>query len=658
MNNLHECTILDVYEFYKLYPEYIGQLDVKSRHGYNKIEFADITAYNSNMYKIETEAGKSLMGSPDHLLFTQDGWTKIKNLKLTDKLLTVDGYENILLKNKMVEREDLYDLQVADVHEFYANDIVSHNSSSILDTIYFGLFGKPFRNINKPGVINSINNGDLVVTLEFTVNKKDYKIIRGMRPNIFEIYENDNLINQESATKDYQKFLEDSILGGLNERVFKQVVIIGSADYKPFMQLSSAHRREIIEELLDIKIFSQMLDVAKEKNSILKESIKDIDYKIDLEEAKINIEKTNQQKKKLANKNKAQEFADLILKEEQAIKVIDDKISSIKETNIEYKNKLTPQSLVQSSVTDLRQLLSNLKSSLKTNKSILEFFNSNESCPTCKQNITHDHKSPILLESSKKVTDISEAITKVESEIEKKQKILDTFDKISAAVRKNTDEISKLEIHKSNHVRFISSYKQEIVALNTITEEIASDLDKYIKSCDDLKHSRKALHEERTYYEAVLNMLKDTGIKSRIIKQYIPVMNKIINDYLIRFGLPIEFTLDEQFNEVIRSRYRDGFQYNNFSEGEKQRVDLSLLFAWRQIAKTKNTTNTNLLILDETMDSSLDANATEELLNLLLQMDKNTNIFLISHKQDLSDKMRSIIEFEKVGNFTRIKPKN
>ena len=539
--------------------------------------------------------------------------------------------------------------------------IVGHNgsgkSSTILDSIYFGLFGKPFRNINKPNVVNSLNGGDCVVEIDFTINNKKYRVIRGMKPNKFEIYENNKLIDQDAATRDYQKYLEENILGGLNERVFKQVVVIGSADYKPFMQLPAAQRREVIEELLDIKIFSQMLDIAKEKMSIIKESLREIDYNIELSQEKINIQKENRKKQKEENLAKKTQLQEKISIEQKNIEEYNSKIKESQIRKEDYIQKLSGQELVEKSIKDLNNLLNNLRNTLKTNKSTVDFFHDKDSCPTCKQNIAKEHKECIVKSSQDKIKEVQDAISRVDNELDKKQKYMDAFDKIQAAINKIDKIIYQFQSDISSSQKYITALQNEISDLSN--SKIQSDSADVLKDLEQshvvLKNRRIELMEDRQYYEVASSMLKDGGIKTKIIRQYIPIMNKIINEYLVRFGLPIEFTLDEQFNEVIKSRYRDGFQYNNFSEGEKQRIDTALLLAWRTIAKSKNTTNTNLLIMDETFDSSLDAGATEELLNILLEMDKHTNIFIISHKSDLSDKLRSQIEFEKSGNFTRIK---
>mgnify|MGYP001608291203 CR=1 FL=1 len=535
--------------------------------------------------------------------------------------------------------------------------------STILDAIYFGLFGKPFRNINKPNLVNSINRADLSVELFFEISAKQYKIVRGLRPATFEIYCDGVLINQDSATRDYQAHLEENILNGLNERVFKQVIVIGSADYKPFMQLSASARREVIEELLDIKNFSQMMVLVKEKLSIQKDMLKDIDFSVELLTEKIQLHNQHVEAEIKKTESRIQDIDIQIDGLKIEIKESEDKLLDYKEKIQKADDILLGSGLVQTSY-DL--VISKQKELALQKKIILEtktFFEKHDSCQTCKQNITETHKDSVLTGILQNLQDIEFSEKTNQEVIDSKRVFLDKFEKmqkIKTVLLKSVFSEENNITTKRKYISYLETDKNKILheVLKDSNNELESviDLKALEKELENHKNRRKTFLEEREYLEAVANMLKDGGIKTKIIKQYVPVMNKIINEYLIRFGLPIEFTLDEQFNEVIKSRYRDGFQYNNFSEGEKQRIDMALLLAWRHLAKSKNTANTNLLILDETFDSSLDATATEELLNILLEMDRSqSNIFIISHKQDLSDKLRSTIEFEKPGNFSIMK---
>jgi DNA repair exonuclease SbcCD ATPase subunit len=529
-------------------------------------------------------------------------------------------------------------------------------SAILLDGLNFGLFGKPFRSINKGAVVNSINQGDCVVEIGFRVGSKRYKIRRGLKPTIFEIYENDQIINQDAAAKDYQDFLEESILCGLNEKVFKQLVVIGSADYIPFMKLPAAARREVHEEVFDIKIFSQMLVIAKEKLSTFKEELSELDRKIELEQEKINLQKKNQTRLSENTTEKVTALNETIVKFNKEIDDLQVLVEEAQAKKADLCLQVATSSLVKKSRQELQTLENQLKNKRNSVVATMKFFAEHEDCPTCHQLIHPQHKEHIYLQNDKKKTDLDEGIAKVDAEVNKKLAIMMEMDKIEVEIGKIERAVYQWQVNITSLQRHIQTLEREIksTALGKDTLEIETLLKAHEATLAALKSVRIEMIEERQYHEIVADMLKDGGIKTKIIRQYVPVMNKIINEYLVRFGLPIEFTLDENFNETIKSRYRDTFSYNNFSEGEKQRIDTALLLAWRQIAKAKNTTNCNILIMDETFDSSLDAMATDELLNILLEMDKNTNIFIMSHKSDLGDKLRSTITFEKQGNFTRM----
>ena len=530
--------------------------------------------------------------------------------------------------------------------------------STILDAIMFGLFNKPFRNINKPNLINSINLSECLVEIEFAIGKKDYKIRRGMKPTTFEIFENGVMINQDAAARDYQKYLEDHILGGLNDRIFKQVVILGSADYRPFMQLPASQRREVVEELLDIRIFSQMLELAKVKINNYKDSLKNFDYDISLKEEKINLHKQNQTDLKKQVADKKIELEKSISWENAKIAVADAEILETTAKKTDLYSKLTNHQHTKASVADMNNLLIGLRTHRTTAFNTLKFFNENASCSQCSQNIPHEHKEAILALNTEKHEALVKGIVKLELELAKKQEMLKTFDKIEKVIIKMDRDIYQLQSDISSHQKYITKLQKEMSGLseNKAQENFQTVLTEMENDLLTVKTDRVNMMEEKQYYEIVSEMLKDGGIKTKIIKQYLPVMNKIVNSYLEKMGLPVDFTFDEQFNEVLKSRHRDSFLYANFSEGEKSRIDLSILLAWRHLGMAKNTINTNMLILDEVMDGHLDAQGREDLLNILLELSNKTNIFVISHVSagELYDKFRSAIHFEKQGNFSRI----
>jgi DNA repair exonuclease SbcCD ATPase subunit len=529
--------------------------------------------------------------------------------------------------------------------------------STILDAMTFGLFGKPFRKINKPQLLNSINNGNCVVEIEFKIGKKSYKVIRGIKPNIFEIYCEGSLVNQDAKSKDYQEHLEINILK-LNFKSFTQVVILGSASFVPFMQLSPADRRAIIEDLLDIQIFSSMNTMVKNKLSSIKDDQKIIEYEMKLSAERIKLQKQNLEERKKTSKDllekKQSELetnnsfiektnSDILLIQ----KHIDVLMSNVKEKEtLENKNK------------KLFQIEAKIENNNKKLKKEIEFYENNDNCPTCQQVIEHDHKQKHITEKTQKLIEIDEASRKLEEEIIRINNKMEEINQVQKNINNHQSEIIKLNTQVSQTTKYNLSLIEEINYLSKTTNDLEVDNDKLKelkKELEKLVEDAKKLSEEKQYYEFAYTLLKDTGIKTKIIKQYIPVMNKLINKYLSAMDFFVNFNLNENFEETIKSRHRDVFSYASFSEGEKMRIDLALLFTWRQIAKMKNSVNTNLLILDEVFDSSLDSVGTEEFLKILNTLDNKTNVFVISHKGDqLFDKFRSIIRFVKKNNFSQV----
>lgn len=525
-------------------------------------------------------------------------------------------------------------------------------SSCIVDSIFFACFGKPFRNINIPNVVNSINNSDCLVELFLKSGSKYYRIVRGLKPKIFEIYENDVLLDQDAHSKDQQNYLEEVILNGMNERIFKQIVIMGSASYVPFMQLTSAARREVIEELLDIKVFSNMLDLAKVQLTLIKENLTSLDNNIVLINEKINIHEENQKRINVDVEGKKKDIEKKIKFENEDIGVLNKEISDMSIKKTSYAQKYLNFDIVSTTRKGFEHDSIEYKNHIKSATKTIDFFTNNEECPTCSQHIDENHKQGLLFTSQKELDTHQKCLELTKEQIDKHDVILETLNKVKLIMDKIDNDIYKKQTEISTKQKFIGQLQNELNKSGNTNKVMVDNVEHLKKDLTSLKDKRIKVLEERQYYEVISMLLKDGGIKSKIINQYIPVFNKIINEYLVKFGLPIEFTLDNEFNEVIKSRYRDKFQYNNLSQGEKSRVDLALLFAWRNISKSKNTLNVNLLIFDETVDSSLDGSATDELLNILTNMDKNTNVFVISHKTNLEDKMSSVLRFEKKGNFT------
>lgn len=530
--------------------------------------------------------------------------------------------------------------------------------STILDALCFGLFGKPFRKINKPQLPNSINAKECVVEIEFNIGQKRYKVIRGIKPNTFEIYANDVLLNQDAAAKDYQEVLEKQILK-LNYKSFTQVVILGSASFVPFMQLSAADRRTIIEDLLDIQIFSSMNSVVKEKMSAIKDETTKSKYAISLTEEKINLQKQNIEENKKNNDAEIQRKLEEIgnskeqhNKLQNDIELINKHVAVLQQKVGDKKEKLDKKSK------GLFQIKGKVQTNIDRNQKEIDFYESNHDCPTCKQPITPEWKDSQVEEKLKKITtqktglvEIEQELSKVTSEIESITSIISHINAHNGEIIKHTSTMSAI----NNYISKLNGEIDELSKKQTNTEGVDQKLIELNAELDEYKKNYENLLNEKHYYEFAGNLLKDNGIKTKIIKQYLPIMNKLINKYLSAMDFFVNFNINENFEETIKSRHRDEFSYANFSEGEKMRIDLSLLFTWRQIAKLKNSTNTNLLILDEVFDSSLDTVGTEEFLKLIHEMGTDTNVFVISHKGDqLFDKFRSVIKFEKKGNFSRI----
>ena len=525
--------------------------------------------------------------------------------------------------------------------------------STILDALCFGLFGKPFRNINKPQLLNSVNGSACEVEVEFRIGTKEVKVVRGIKPNKFEIYINGKMYNQDANARDYQKYLEQQILK-LNYRSFTQVVILGSSTFIPFMQLKARHRREVVEEILDIQIFSLMNMLVKQRMKTIAEDMREMDYNIKLNREKISLQEKYISEMKQNKKNLVDEKTSLVASNEEEVFSRNAENTKLNEEKDNWLAEIADKDKVVATMNKLNNLKSTLREKKNSNAKMVEFFENNDICPTCEQ--TLDNSEEMIALKEKEVSKFSTALDELEDKITEskgRQKIINEIvEKIRESevqAAKNNQSIVQLE-------KFNATLSTEIAQL--ADEELSkSDYDKLKrlnKKMKGLDEQRSKLREDQTYADAVRNMLQDSGIKTKIIKQYLPIMNKLINTYLTSMEFYVNFTLDENFNETIKSRYRDEFTYASFSEGEKMRIDLALLFTWRAVAKMKNSTNTNLLILDEIFDSSLDGTGTDEFLKILNTLG-DENVFVISHKQDaLADKFRSTIKFEKVKNFSHI----
>jgi len=528
--------------------------------------------------------------------------------------------------------------------------------STMLDALCFALFGKPFRSINKPQLVNSINGKDCVVEVTLDTNNKNYRIVRGIKPNIFEIYCNGELLNQEAASRDYQEHLEKFILK-LNYKSFTQIVILGSASFTPFMQLSASDRRTIIEDLLDIQIFSTMNTLVRDKLSNNKDLIYEKKHERDLANQKYELEKQHIEELKQNNEEKIKEYDTEIQCHSNTVSTLLTNVATFTAKTEELQLVVASKIETEAKVKTITKLESQIESNLSKFKKDISFFQSHDDCPTCRQTIANSFKEEELETLNTKVVECEHGLSQLEEKLNAEQ------DKLNEIAEKQK-ELQRKQVEIATYNTTITETNKMIARLQKLANElkdskVVTELEeqqlKLLKdSLTELQIALKTLIEERTYYEVASNLLKDTGIKTKIIRQYLPVINKLVNKYLASLDFFVNFNLDESFKETIKSRHRDEFTYNNFSEGEKQRIDMALMLTWRAVAKLKNSSNTNLLILDETFDSSLDSNGTEELMKIL-QMLEGVNLFVISHKGDiLQDKFMNVIRFSKEKNFSRI----
>ena len=527
--------------------------------------------------------------------------------------------------------------------------------STVLDALCFALFGKPFRTISKSQLINTVNAMETVVEIEFSIASRNYKVVRSIKPNKFEIWQNDKMLNQEANNRDYQKILEQQILK-LNYRSFTQVVILGSSTFIPFMQLKARFRREVVEDLLDIKIFSTMNVLLKQRLKDLVTELQEVEYNHKLCGEKITMQSTHIENIK--------NNADLIIKEKQSNYEsnsieLDKKVNNKKSLEENQKGLFTSvedQINIESKDVKLKDLRSTLTEKQKEKDRMIKFLSENEDCPACEQHIDTEFKSQMISTKETEKKEIVDGLTKMEDELNKTKVRLNEISKVTNEIQDNSIQIASLNTSIQELEKYQVKLSEEIKELekSTIDNSDEEQLKILQEEFEGIEKNRKDLKEEKVYKEASKAMLQDTGIKTKIIKQYLPIMNQLINKYLASMEFYVNFSLDENFDETIKSRFRDNFNYASFSEGEKMRIDLALLFTWRAIAKMKNSTNTNLLILDEIFDSSLDSAGTDEFLKILNTLE-GENVFVISHKQDvLVDKFKHTLKFEKNKNFSKM----
>lgn len=529
--------------------------------------------------------------------------------------------------------------------------------STILDAICFALFNRGFRDVSKPQLLNSINQKNLEVELKFSIGNKSYSIIRGHKPARFEIYCNDQQLNQEADSRDFQKYLEEHILK-LNYKSFTQIVILGSASFTPFMQLPPSHRREIIEDLLDIRIFSVMNTILKDRGRELADRMRQMDADIEVHKEKVKLQDEFIRTLKESQQKRSADVDLRIANTEEEINQHLIQVDLIKSEIRALQDNIADAEKIYGDKEKMFDINKQLRERINKTQADIKFYHEHDSCPTCDQALTNELKSKALAEHAARETELQTAMAELETQLTNISAKIDNIVQIQQSISEAEGKL----ISYNHQVIAGQKYIQKLQEEKLLDEDDTGNLDDerqklraMAREVMTMASEKTTLNEEKYYQDIAASLLKDTGIKTKIIRQYLPAINKLVNKYLAAMDFFVSFELDEAFNETIKSRHRDDFTYASFSEGEKQRIDLALLFTWRTIAKMKNSASTNLLLLDEVFDSSLDHNATDYLMNILNTLGEDTNVFVISHKGDiLFDKFRSVIKFEKFQNFSRI----
>ena len=544
-----------------------------------------------------------------------------------------------------------------DLNKSHTTLIVGSNGSgksTLLDALCYALFNKPFRIIKKDQMVNTINNSDTLVEVEFDVGTKKYMIRRGIKPNLFEIYQNDKLINQDASSIDYQKYLEQNIMK-LNYRSFIQVVILGSSAYEPFMKMKPRYRREVVEEILDIRVFGLMDLILRSQQSDLQKSLTEVRHQCELIKTKYETEAKHLKSLEAQGTDIQTHKQKLLDKNDTDSSNYQQKIQELNESIAVQKEKVKDKLKVDMKYNQLQKLETKIETNLSTHKKTLEFFQQNDNCPTCTQPIDKQFKEEKCKHEHTTISKLSTGLSKLVEELTKQEEKVVEFGKISNKIQDMSVEIAKIHTSLEQIKKNSDQIHLDIsMAQNNDIESIKIDLENMQGQLKVAEEELNKVTEQKKYVDILREILNDKGAKAQIIKKYLPIMNQLINQHLQSMDFYVNFNLDEEFNETIKSRFRDTFNYNSFSEGEKMRIDLALLFTWRQIAKMKNSANTNLLMLDEIFDSSLDGQGMDDFFKIIKQFESE-NIFIISHKGDiLFDKFTNIIKYEKYKNFTRL----
>jgi len=528
--------------------------------------------------------------------------------------------------------------------------------STFLDALCYVLFNKPFRNIKKEQIVNTINQNDCEIEVEFETGNKKYKVVRGIKPNKFEIYCNSVLINQDASNLDYQNTLENNILK-CNFRAFKQVVILGSSTYLPFMHLRAKHRREVVEEILDIRVFTHMDLLLRAKQGELSKAVVDVKHRYNLMTEKYELQKKHFEEIQNRDKSDVEDRKKQLKENEQSNYEYNQKLQLLNEKIISTKAEIWGGDKFTKKENELHKLESKIEHKLHTHKKDVAFFEHNDNCPTCTQPIDLRFKQTQIYEGKKKISELEEGLQQLSTEMKKTKEKIKEYKAIEKRLNDLDIAVAKVNTSISEINRHSNRLDNEIAKLENTDDnsnQIAKELEQIKEDLKEVSVEKNKVVEEKKYIDIAREILNDTGVKANVINKYVPIINNLINKYLASLDFFVNFHLDSEFNETIKSRFRDTFNYESFSEGEKLRIDLALLFTWRTIAKMKNSTNTNLLILDEIFDSSLDGQGTDDFFKIIKSL-SNENTFIISHKGDiLFDKFTNIIKFEKIHNFTRI----
>ena len=565
-------------------------------------------------------------------------------------------FKKIKYKNFLSSGNVPIEIELSKAHTTLIVGPNGSGKSTFLDALCFALFNRPFRGIKKEQMVNTVNNGDCEVTLEFDIGTKSYKIVRGIKPNLFEIYQDGTLINQEASNIDYQKYLETNIIR-LNYRAFCQVALLGVSNYDQFMNLRPRHRREIVEEILDIRVFSLMDILLRRQQTDLSDKVVELRHKCDLIENKYELEKKHFDQIQGRDVDDTSKKKNILSENLKAKQDYLEKFDNLNEKIAELNVKLQDKDKIQKKANQLSKLEAKIEQNLQNHQKTLEFFEENDNCPTCTQPIDEKFKDNKKIYEKEKIVTLQDGMKSLLQEIEKNEKEIIEMDAVSKKLYEMNVEVSKLETSLIGLDNYSNTIHKELELLENKqidSNAVKEQLEQLKKDLEETKIERDKVVEEKNYIDVLRDILNDKGAKAQIIKKYVPIMNTLINQYLQAMDFFVHFQLDEEFNETVKSRFRDTFDYNSFSEGEKMRIDLALLFTWRQIAKMKNSVNTNLLILDEIFDSSLDGQGTDDFFKIIKTLERE-NIFIISHKGDIMfDKFTNIIKYEKYKNFTRL----